>query len=150
MTTAAQPIVEVLEAYKAAVYARDVDAFAALYDDDIQVFDMWGAWSYRGLAAWRGMATGWFESLGSERVGVDFDEVTAEVARDMAFAHAFVTFRGLSAEGKELRSLQNRLTMTLRQKNGRWKIVHEHTSGPIDFETGKVMLKRTDSGAGNA
>ena len=32
--------------------AKDVDAFAALFDVDVRVFDMWGVWSYDGIAAW--------------------------------------------------------------------------------------------------
>ena len=38
--------------------------------------------------------------------------------------------------------MQNRLTWVLKQKDGAWKIVHEHTSAPVDFETAKVILQR--------
>ena len=41
-----------LTAYAQAVRAKDVEAFAALYDPDVHVFDMWGTWSLRGLPAW--------------------------------------------------------------------------------------------------
>ncbi|CAB3778191.1 hypothetical protein LMG28614_00563 [Paraburkholderia ultramafica] len=39
------PILLVLDRYKAAVFAKDVDSFVALYDGDVLVFDMWGVWS---------------------------------------------------------------------------------------------------------
>jgi len=132
----------VLEAYKAAVFARDVDAFIALYDTDLQVFDMWGQWSHRGLAAWRTMATQWFGSLGTERVVVDFSEVQTVVSPDLAVAHAFVTYTAIGADGAKLRALDNRLTVALKPQGGVWKIVHEHTSAPIDFETAKAVFKR--------
>ena len=46
-------------------------------------------------------------------------------------------------EGKELRSMDNRITWVLRKNSeGAWKIVHEHTSAPVDFETGKATLRR--------
>jgi len=35
-------ITDVLNAYAAAVLAKDVDAFMALYDDEVSIFDMWG------------------------------------------------------------------------------------------------------------
>ncbi|WP_345454304.1 SgcJ/EcaC family oxidoreductase [Deinococcus aluminii] len=132
----------VLEAYKAAVYAKDVDAFMSLYDEDVQVFDMWGTWSYDGAAAWRGMVTDWFASLGTERVVVDMEEVQTILTDEVAVAHAFVTYRGVSAEGQALRAMQNRLTCVLKQRGGTWKIVHEHSSAPADFETSKVILQR--------
>ena len=143
MTSAADnPIHRALEAYKAAVHAKDAAAFAALYGEHVQVFDMWGTWQYQGIAAWREMAAGWFGSLGSERVLVEFDEVEATLAPELAVGHAFVTFTAVSAEGVALRSLNNRLTIVMQRSAGVWKIVHEHTSAPVDPETAKVMLKR--------
>jgi uncharacterized protein (TIGR02246 family) len=137
-----QPIAQVMEAYKAAVFAKDVDAFVGLYDQGVRVFDMWGVWSYSGVAAWREMVADWFGSLGSERVVVAMNDVQIIVAPDLAVAHAFVTYTGQSAEGKALRAMQNRMTWALKQQDGGWKIVHEHTSAPVDFETSKVLLQR--------
>ena len=123
-------------------FAKDVEVFVALYDQDVCVFDMWGKWSYNGVEAWRTMVTDWFGSLGDERVAVALDDMQTTVAGDLAVAHAFVTYKGLSAEGKELRAMCNRLTWVLKQKDNGWKIVHEHSSAPVDFETLKVSLRR--------
>ena len=141
--TELEKVERVLEAYRAAVHDKDVEAFVALYDDDLRVFDAWGQWSYDGLAAWRQMAVEWFGSLGSERVGVEHQDVRSVVGDGVAVVHAFVTFKGLSPGGEELRAMDNRLTWALRRSgNGTWKIVHEHSSAPADFETSKVMLQR--------
>jgi ketosteroid isomerase-like protein len=136
------PILQVLDDYKAAVFAKDVDSFVALYDADVSVFDMWRVWSYKGIAVWREMAAGWFGSLGTERVIVDFSDVQRIVAQDLAVVHAFVTYKAVTADGVDLRSLDNRLTATLRQKSDGWKIIHQHTSLPIDLETTKGIFKR--------
>jgi len=136
------PVLQVLEDYKAAVLAKDVDAFVALYDEDVQIFDMWGVWSYNGIASWREMAARWFGSLGTERVIVDFSDVQTIGTQDLAVVHAFVKYKAVSADGVDLRSLDNRLTSTLRKQGDGWKIVHQHTSSPIDFETAKVMFTR--------
>jgi ketosteroid isomerase-like protein len=40
--------------------------------------------------------------------------------------------------------MNNRLTWALRKTDrGKWKVVHEHSSAPIDFETAKVILNRS-------
>jgi uncharacterized protein (TIGR02246 family) len=133
----------VLTAYAAAVYEKDVDAFVALYDEDVRVFDLWGSWSYDGAKAWRQVVTEWFGSLGSDRVAVESDDVQTTMGTDIATMSAFLTFKGLSADGEELRSMNNRLTWTLRRAgDGSWRIVHEHTSAPVDLETAKAILHR--------
>lgn len=136
------PVLQVLSDYKAAVLAKDVDSFVALYDPDVLAFDMWGVWSYSGIDAWRKMATGWFGSLGPESVIVDFSDAQSVIADDLAVVHAFVTYKAVTADGVELRSMDNRQTMTLRKNRDGWKIVHQHTSSPIDPATTKVIFKR--------
>ncbi len=80
-------------------------------------------------------------------MSVEFEDVTTLVSDDVAVAHAFVTFKGLSADGTELRAMNNRPTWALEMTpHGGWKIVHEHRSGPADFDTGKVQLRRQGSG----
>jgi uncharacterized protein (TIGR02246 family) len=133
---------KVFEGYKTAVFEKDVEAFLGHYTEDIHIFDMWGKWSYKGIQAWREMVTGWFGSLGDERVVVDFDDVQINCTDDIAVAHAYVTFKALSSDGKELRSMNNRLTLALKRTNNGWKVFHEHSSAPIDGDTLQVMLKR--------
>ena len=139
MDDAEKPIVKVLDAYKAAVFAKDLARFVALYDQDVRVFDVWGEWSYDGVEAWRGMAADWFGSLGAERVAVTVDDVRTVLAPPVAVVHAFVTYEALSPEGRRLRAMQNRLTWALEQRGAAWKIIHEHTSAPADFGTLKIM-----------
>lgn len=142
MNRATDPVREILARYAQAVLAKDVDAFVALYADDIEVFDMWGAWSLRGIDAWRAMATDWFSSLGEERVVVGVEEAAGTATDDLAFGHAILTYAAHAADGTPLRSLVNRITLGLRRVGGEWKIVHEHTSAPIDHATTKAILRR--------
>ena len=135
-------VLQVLEAYKAAVLKKDVDAFMRLYDRKVRVFDMWGVWSYEGAAAWRKMVETWFGSLGTERVKVTMEEVQATAGQELAVVSAIVTYAGVSVEGGELRAMQNRRTWVLKPESGVWKIVHEHTSAPVGFDDLKAMLRR--------
>jgi uncharacterized protein (TIGR02246 family) len=136
------PILQVLNDYKAAVFAKDVDAFVALYDENVSVFDMWVVWSYNGVASWRNMTEGWFGSLGSDRVVVNFTDSQAIVADDLAVIHTYVSYKAIDGEGAELRSMDNRLTVTLKRNGDAWRIIHQHSSSPIDAATTKAMFKR--------
>jgi uncharacterized protein (TIGR02246 family) len=133
---------EMLEKYRDAVRAKDVDAFVGLYADDVRTFDLWSVWSYDGKEALRAMVEEWFGSVGTDVIGVEWDEVRTQTGEDVGALSAFLTFRGTSAEGEELRSMNNRLTWILRKgADGSWKIAHEHTSAPAG-EEGKVQLRR--------
>ena len=105
MSVGGKRIEKVLQDYKAAVLAKDVNAYIALYDDNIRIFDMWQEWSNHGAAEWRISAEGWFHSLGTERVLVEDDSVIIHVADTLATLDGFIKFTAQSAEGAELRSL---------------------------------------------
>jgi uncharacterized protein (TIGR02246 family) len=132
-----------LEAYAAAVRAKDVDAFVGLYEDDVRNFDLWGVWAYDGKPALREMVTEWFGSLADdEEVAVRFDDVRTQAGPDVAALSAFTTFAAVAPDGTESRSMNNRLTWVLRKEaDGSWKIAHEHTSAPVG-EEGRVQLQR--------
>lgn len=138
------PFLRALAAYKEAVLAKDVDAFTALYDPDIHVFDMWGTWSLRGLKIWRDMADNWFSSLGYERVIVTSDNESTVVAADLAIGHAILTYTAIAPDGAKIRSLSSRATMVLRKTGDSWKIFHEHTSAPIDHQSQRAILHRSN------
>lgn len=140
MSNEQTPVHQALDNYAAAVHAKDVDAFIALYDDNVHIYDSWGQWQYTGIEAWRSMAGEWFSSLGNERVHVEFNDVRSVAGEDVAFGHAAVTFAGISAEGERLRAMTNRFTICLEKKDDGWKISHEHSSLPIDIETGKDIF----------
>jgi len=142
MSDIGKSITQVIEAYKSAVLAKDVEAFMRLYDPRVRVFDAWGVWSYEGSDAWRRAAEGWLSSLGTERVEVTFSDVQAMEGRDLNMVSAIVTYASVSAEGERLRSMQNRITWCLRVTGHVLRIVHEHTSAPIGFSDSKAILVR--------
>jgi len=133
-------ILQVLTAYKAAVYEKNVDAFMQLYDKHTRIFDTWGSWLFESAAARQPVILQWFGSLGTERVVVNFDDVLVTYSHDMAIVSAIGTYAAISVEGLELRSMQNRFTWGLKFAEGVWKIIHEHTSVPIaDDLTAKLI-----------
>ena len=138
-------ISRVLESYGLAVNAKDVDALMRLYDPKVRVFDTWGIWSYEGAASWRMAVEAWFKSLGTERVKVSFEDIQSSREGGFAIVSAVVTYAGLSAQGEQLRAMQNRLTWALRTSGHVLRIIHEHTSAPVGFEDSKAILHRAKS-----
>ena len=141
-----QPIRQALAAYQSAVLAKDVDAFMAIYADDARIFELWGTWEH-DIASWREMAKGWFAFLGDQRSVVEAHDVRTQVSGDMALLTASLTYRAVDKDDQPLRSLDNRLSWVLRQRGGRWLVVHEHTSAPLAHEDGKGILKRPGQAA---
>jgi ketosteroid isomerase-like protein len=142
MPETAMDIDSVAQRYAAAAHAKDEAAFLALYDEDVVVFDLWERWVYKGRDAWAGMVKAWFGSLGSERVAITFAPEFSTVDGDWALWCAIVRYAGISEQGVELRALENRISWTLRRHGDQWRILHEHTSAPADFESLKVSLHR--------
>lgn len=142
MSDMEKQVLRSLETYKSAVLAKNVETFMHLYAPDTRVFDTWGIWSYEGAAAWRVAVEGWFSSLGSETCKVTFDDV--QIIGDSSFAamSAIVTYAGVSAQGQELRAMQNRISWVFKISGHVLRIVHEHTSAPVGFEDAKAILKR--------
>jgi len=141
MTDADSPIRQLLAGYQAAVLAKDVDAFVGLYADDARIFELWGTWEH-DIASWREMAKGWFAFLGDGTSVVEASDVRTTVSGDMALLTACLTYRGVDAAGVQQRSLDNRLSWVLRQRGGRWQVLHEHTSVPIAHADGKGIFTR--------
>jgi len=124
-------ITKILEAYKTAVFEKDVDAFMLLYDKDARIFDTWGVWLFEGSDARLPVIQDWLGSLGAERVIVNFDDVLVTSNHEIAIVSAVGTYSAISVDGDELRSMQNRFTWALKFVDNSWKIIHEHTSVPI-------------------
>ncbi|MEP6873520.1 MAG: nuclear transport factor 2 family protein [Burkholderiales bacterium] len=142
MSEAETSVARIIESYKAAVHARDVRAFMALYDPSVRVFDTWGVWSYEDAESWQRAVEGWFASHPTEQLKVGFDDVNISSGREFAVVSAIVTYAGLSAQGEPLRAMQNRLTWALKTSGHVLRIVHEHTSAPVGFEDAKAILQR--------
>ena len=142
MSDVEKQVLRALETYKSAVLAKNAETFMHLYAPEVRVFDCWGIWSYEGAAAWRVAVEGWFSSLGSESVRVTFEDVQILTGQGFASMSAVVTYAGVSAQGQELRAMQNRITWVLKTSGHVLRIVHEHTSAPVGFEDAKAILKR--------
>jgi len=135
-------VAALLDTYVDSAYRKDVDGFIAMYAENVRIFDLWGSWQVRGAANWRTGIAEWFGSLGEGRVVVEFSEVEVSVGGDVAAISAMIQYSGESPAGLTEREMANRLTWILKRTDGAWLVTHEHTSAPVDMDSGKVILAR--------
>lgn len=143
MTKDFTEVQEVLANYKTAVQEKDEEKFLSMYSPDIHIYDCWMNWESKGIASWKETVAGWFSELRAEGVllKVDFHDVVIEESSSLAYVHCAVTFAGHQEEsGEKLRQMTNRFTFGLKKMDGSWQITHEHSSLPINPETGKGIF----------
>ncbi len=133
--------IEALEKRIAAgLEAKNVDAIMANYipGDSLVVFDLIPPRQYTGWDAykkdWAGVIAGCADSPKMEISDLD---ITAD--SKLAFSHSIQHFVCTDAKGNKL-DMTMRATDAYRKIKGKWLIVHEHISAPIDLATGKADL----------
>ena len=128
--------------YAAAAAARDIDAFMALYDDAVVVHELFSEATVVGADAWRAQVATWFGDLGEDEENlVEPQELTVHADGRVALAHGLVRYGALNTDGSLKYGMVNRLTWGLRRgDDGVWRIVHEHTSVPLDPATMTPVL----------
>ena len=137
-----QELQSLTDRYAKSVYEKDLEGLLSIYDDKIMAFDMWQVWTYDGMKSWREMNTHWFEMVGKDRDVITFEDLRIEQTDELASITAIVRYAAVNEKGEELRHMYNRLTWVARKFGEDWKVIHQHTSSPIDFSTMKVMLTR--------
>ena len=117
----------------------DVAKIMTFYDpsNELLVFDIVPPREYRGAAAWRKH----IEDLAPDFNGkTELIDLKVNADANLAFASSIQHFTGKAKDGTPI-DLTTRVTDCLQKKQGRWMIVHQHISAPIDFATGKADLQ---------
>jgi uncharacterized protein (TIGR02246 family) len=125
-----------IQRFDTALKAKDVNALMTLYAPNVRVFDMGLPRQYKGAKAYRKVFEGLFAAFPGPveaRVG----DVAITVVGSMALTTKIETDTWTDKDGNRL-SLTYRVTDVWRKIGGKWLIIHEHTSFPADFETGKA------------
>lgn len=126
-----------------AVNAKNINGIMAYYtpDESLLVFDALPPRQYVGAAAyrknWEGFLAAYPNSLHAE-----VTDWKAEAEGNLAYGHGIFRASGPGQDGKTL-DLTLRITDVYRRINGKWLVVHEHVSWPVDLATGKADLNST-------
>jgi ketosteroid isomerase-like protein len=119
---------------------KDVDKIMSVYapGKELFVFDVVPPREYRGWDAYKKD----FEELFSAFPGPmknTISEQTIHVAGSLAYGHNIQTGEFIGRDGKKV-TIVARTTDIYRKINGKWLIVEEHNSVPVDLDTMKPDL----------
>lgn len=123
-----QAVRAVIEAWAAAVRARDYDGILRNHTADFVMFDVPPPFKSVGLDAYRKTWDLFFDWLPGE-VRFQIQDMTVVAGPDVAFAFAGMKCFGPDDSGQP-EPLDFRLTIGLKKISGQWMIVHEHHSVP--------------------
>jgi uncharacterized protein (TIGR02246 family) len=128
----------VYDRWAKAFEARDIDGIMAVYANPVVAYDVVPPLQYKGKEAYR---KDYMELLSQYDgpVHVEYRELTIMSSGDVGVIHALERFTGKLKNGQES-DMWLRATSGLRKINGKWLIVHDHISVPVDLETGKAAL----------
>jgi uncharacterized protein (TIGR02246 family) len=129
------------ERFVAALKAKDLDAIMKAYAPGqmLVVFDVVPPRQYVGAAAYR---KDWQTFLDTFEGPITFELTDLDVAadRNLAYSHSIQRVAGTDKQGKKV-DLTVRVTDVYKKARGRWLIIHEHVSVPVDLDTGKPDLR---------
>jgi uncharacterized protein (TIGR02246 family) len=131
-------IQNLIENYRQAVMAKDIEKVMALYADDIVSFDAVKALQFKGKPAYRAHWQACMEMCAGPHT-FEFEEISIESSENVAFAHWLAHCGGTNEKG-ETQACWMRVSQCYRQEAGLWQIVHEHWSAPFDMQTGATLF----------
>lgn len=131
--------------WEKAFRAKDVDAIMSVYapGEVVVAFDVVPPLAKVGRDAYRQNYEEFF-ALFSGPLEVELREVRIVAAGDVAFLHCFDRMSGTLQSGEHF-DVWLRVTSGLRKIDGEWRIIHDHVSVPIHFETGTAALDLSPS-----
>lgn len=126
--------------FAAAVGAKNVNKVMSYYaHDGLFVFDVAPPRQHVGWADYR---KDWQDFLGSETTGpltFTLSDLAVTVVGPVAWSHSIQDMRYATKDGAK-KELTVRVTDVYRKLAGKWLIVQEHVSVPVDPDTGKADL----------
>ncbi|MEV8441864.1 nuclear transport factor 2 family protein [Actinosynnema sp. NPDC051121] len=120
------------------IQGKDLDGLSRLYATDIVSFDVQSPLQHVGIDAklknWAPVFTSF------ETVTYEVRDLSLTVGTDVAFGHAFARLGGTFKDGTATSGMWVRVTHCLRKIDGRWLIVHDQVSVPLDIPTGTAAV----------
>jgi uncharacterized protein (TIGR02246 family) len=124
-----------------AARAKDVsDIMSSVYiaDESLSVFDITPPLQYVGAKAYKKAWEDFFAAFPGP-VEIEIHELSVTTDGPLGFSHEIDTWRMTDPEGKKV-TFTMRVTYVYRKVNGKWRIIHEHGSVPVDVTTGRAEL----------
>ena len=128
------------ERFVAAMKAKDLDAIMKVYapGQTLFVFDVIPPRQYVRAAAYRKDWQTFLDTFEGP-ITVELTDLDVAADRNLAFSHSIQRVAGTDKQGKKL-DLTVRVTDVYKKARGRWLIIHEHVSVPVDLDSDKPNL----------
>lgn len=120
--------------------AKDLDKGLAGYvqDETLFIFDAIPPRQYVGIKAWRADNEN-FIAMFQGPLKVEMSDLSVTANGKLGFGHNIQRFIGTDKAGKPI-DLTFRVSDGYKKINGKWMIVEEHLSFPVDVASGKADL----------
>jgi uncharacterized protein (TIGR02246 family) len=128
------------ERFAAAFRAKNVNAIMACYvpDESLFVFDVLPPRQYVGAKAYKKDWEGFFAAFPGP-LTFDLSDLRITADRRLGFSHSIQHVVLTDKDGNKL-DFTVRVTDGYRKVNGKWLVVHEHVSVPVDLATAKADI----------
>jgi len=128
---------ELIERRGDALRSRNVDDLYEQVAPENVAFDVVNPLQYTGSIETRKRAEEWFSTFDGP-IGYEVRDLQVAAGGEIGFAHCLTRIGGTTRNGAL--NMWLRSTMCFRKYDGRWMVVHEHSSVPFDPTTGEASL----------
>lgn len=122
-----------------ALACQDVDRLMALSSPDVQLFHLEPPLRLEGLEAYRRLWRGCEPDRG-DNLGPVCREMSVSAGGDVGFANFLMAVRIPGTSNGENDTWVRGTLCVEREPGGRWQVVHEHRSAPIDLRSGRASF----------
>ncbi|UMZ10493.1 nuclear transport factor 2 family protein [Pseudomonas sp. MPFS] len=127
-----------IDHWRQAVMARDIEQIVSFYADDIVSFDAVGALQFKGKEAYRAHWQACMQVCPGPGI-FEFHQLHVQASDELAFAHWLAHCGGTDADGVS-KTCWMRVSAAYQCLGGQWQVVHEHWSAPFDMQTGTTLF----------
>jgi uncharacterized protein (TIGR02246 family) len=129
---------ELVDAFVKAIRAKDMNGVMAVFAHDVVSFDLGPPLEHGGGEAFMKR---WQELFDAYQSPIEYEvrDLSITAGDDVAFSHSLNRISGTMTNGQKTHRWL-RWTAGYRKTNGKWLIVHEQVSVPVDLRNRKAML----------
>ncbi len=129
---------ELIDAFVKAIRAKDINRVMSVFAPEILSFDLGPPLQHGGGETF---VNRWQELFELYQNPMDYEvrDLSITAGYDVAFSHSLNKVSGTLKNGRNS-DRWLRWTACYRKTNGKWLIVHEHVSVPVDLGNGKAEL----------
>jgi ketosteroid isomerase-like protein len=128
----------IIDGWAHAVRTRDSKAIVSHLASDVVIFDLVNPLHFKGTDDVSQRASQWLSSF-KEDPHYEVRDLTIFATEDIAHCHSLNHVSGVQTNGQKI-DMWWRATVCFHKQNGQWLVVHEHSSIPMDPNTGKGSL----------